>query len=234
MSNKTIFIDNHQLFTTENGAPKKVMYRDAFHPSDIGTAKLACNIKHSIKRHNVARNLEHQPGAQGNYLEMTTSVDNRQKPQGPSARNGLTEDNSGRRLVGNASNCSIEMNTPRPQEFAINSDPVTSGQQLRSAERDSPEPRATGRPQDHMQSPCPPAANSPVISQHELPSHVERPFSPRIQHPFYSPMYQRARQIRAPMNIPPGAPFSPYFPPFFYPPNPYPFHPWNGFPHPTA
>lgn len=39
------YIDNTNTFTTSNGLPKKALYHDDVHPSRLGTARLACNIK---------------------------------------------------------------------------------------------------------------------------------------------------------------------------------------------
>ena len=38
--------DHTDTFTTNSGAPRKALYRDALHPSPKGTVRLACNVKY--------------------------------------------------------------------------------------------------------------------------------------------------------------------------------------------
>ena len=38
--------DHTDTFTTNSGAPRKALYRDALHPSPKGTMRLACNVKY--------------------------------------------------------------------------------------------------------------------------------------------------------------------------------------------
>lgn len=69
------FIDNRSSFLTQNGAPRKALYRDAIHPSAAGTAQLACNLKgespaatnsyhHSLQPERPERQYQHLPDRQ--------------------------------------------------------------------------------------------------------------------------------------------------------------------------
>ena len=45
-SEQVMLADHTDTFTTNSGAPRKALYRDALHPSPKGTVRLACNVKY--------------------------------------------------------------------------------------------------------------------------------------------------------------------------------------------
>ena len=45
-SEQVMLADHTDTFTTNSGAPRKALYRDALHPSPKGTIRLACNVKY--------------------------------------------------------------------------------------------------------------------------------------------------------------------------------------------
>ena len=45
-SEQVMLADHTDTFTTNSGAPRKALYRDALHPSPKGTERLACNVKY--------------------------------------------------------------------------------------------------------------------------------------------------------------------------------------------
>ena len=48
LSEHCMIIDSMHIFTTQRGAPKQRLYRDALHPSPSGVAKLGCLIRDSV------------------------------------------------------------------------------------------------------------------------------------------------------------------------------------------
>ena len=48
LSEQCMIIDSMHIFTTQRGAPKQRLYRDALHPSPSGVAKLGCLIRDSV------------------------------------------------------------------------------------------------------------------------------------------------------------------------------------------
>ena len=48
---KAVFVKNSDSFMAVSGAPKQIMYKDKFHPSDQGARALETNIKNAIRSH---------------------------------------------------------------------------------------------------------------------------------------------------------------------------------------
>ena len=56
-----MLIDNRNLFTTQNGAPRQRLYRDSIYPSPAGVAKLGCLLFDSIMLQHPASTSRHLP-----------------------------------------------------------------------------------------------------------------------------------------------------------------------------
>ena len=77
------FIDNNIIFKTANGAPRKALYRDNVHPSNLGTGRLACHIKnggepfiprtHHHEQYKVNQNYQPQYVELRNHTPLTKS-----------------------------------------------------------------------------------------------------------------------------------------------------------------
>ena len=62
IKDKITYIDNNFTFYTKQGQPKKHLFNDSIHPSHIGTVKLACLIKYTIRNTFLPSKYHHHPG----------------------------------------------------------------------------------------------------------------------------------------------------------------------------
>ncbi|XP_070196708.1 uncharacterized protein [Littorina saxatilis] len=58
---KVALVDHTPTFVTNNGAPRKALYRDDLHPSRQGTGRLACNIKYAGQPRDVTHSGHRKP-----------------------------------------------------------------------------------------------------------------------------------------------------------------------------